>query len=217
MHMCGVVWGVFFSLPDKSPCKVWQVWHVKQKTLTPWAPDLTFFRGFTLVHVWITESVFGPWTRSDFGVCTFLENIGQKNQYSNESYNSLWDSWSICEKELLTSFTRKWKKIHFYCSKFILCVMVPRHCKLGQNWQRQFRRKMYTMLWPFGLREICKGLGFKSNKSLEYAHKAIDHHKSWALLNIFYQSSMFLLLEPYIIECNEKGIMPTSAGYHHFS
>ena len=38
------------TLLYKGPRNVWQVWHAKQEMLTPWAPDLAFFWGFTLLH-----------------------------------------------------------------------------------------------------------------------------------------------------------------------
>ena len=39
-----------FTLPGESPCNVWRVWHAMHEMLTPRAPDLTFFWGFTLLH-----------------------------------------------------------------------------------------------------------------------------------------------------------------------
>ena len=56
-HLWHLWWMIFvstsmcvFTLLDQSPCNVWRVWHAKQEMLTPRAPDLTFFWGFTLLH-----------------------------------------------------------------------------------------------------------------------------------------------------------------------
>ena len=89
-----------FTLPGQSPCTVWWVWHAKQEMLTPRAPDLTFFWGFTLLHGidrFLTDFAFSrglydTWL-SDFGVCSFLDNTHNFNmiilKFQHNHVNSL--------------------------------------------------------------------------------------------------------------------------------
>ena len=72
-----------FTLPDQSPWNVWQVWHAKQEMLTPRTPDLTSFKGshFCMAGLFkpilsLSLGLYATWL-SDFGVCSFLDNIGK--------------------------------------------------------------------------------------------------------------------------------------------
>ena len=73
------VWGIIVSY--QTPGNVWWVWHAKQVMLTPQAPDVTFFWGFTLLHglaflpiLSLSFALYDAWL-SDFTVCSFLDNI----------------------------------------------------------------------------------------------------------------------------------------------
>ncbi len=51
---------------------------------------------------------------------------------------------------------------------------------------------LLRMLWPFGMLELAKLLGFKTPKALTYAQKAVDFHKAWEMLQVYLQAAVKL-------------------------
>lgn len=49
-------------------------------------------------------------------------------------------------------------------------------------------------------------LGYVSSKSLDYAKRCGDHHKTWSILEIIYIAVADELLVPYVRHCKEAGI-----------
>ncbi len=39
-------------------------------------------------------------------------------------------------------------------------------------------KALFKLLWPVGLKALAKLVGYKTEKALEYCHKAGDHHKA---------------------------------------
>ena len=86
-----------FTLPDQSSCNIWWVWHARQEMLTPHAPDLIFFWGFTLLHDLDIFFVFGLSLSldfmviyiclSDFKVCFLPDDISTLNVSISQTAN----------------------------------------------------------------------------------------------------------------------------------
>ena len=47
-------------------------------------------------------------------------------------------------------------------------------------------RAFFARNWNIFMEDVCSQLGFGTPKSLAYAKKCSDHHKSWTILEILY-------------------------------
>ena len=82
------------------------------------------------------------------------------------------------------------------------------------HFEMNMTKCLFKLLWPVGLSETAKHMGFTSLKAQEYMHKGGDHHKAWALLKIFHEACLQALVKPYVMKCQGEGILPTSRGYY---
>lgn len=74
-------------------------------------------------------------------------------------------------------------------------------------------KAFFELNWEVMMQEVCKRLGFNTLKSLDYAKRCGDHHKSWRILEILYIAATDELLLPYVRMCKHSGISPTVDGY----
>ncbi len=77
-------------------------------------------------------------------------------------------------------------------------------------------RVLFKLLWPLGMEDLARILGYKTPKALGYAQKAADDHKAWEMLEIYFKSLMIFALTPYQQECQAQGILSTLGGAEDF-
>lgn len=67
------------------------------------------------------------------------------------------------------------------------------------------------------LQQICKKLGYITPKSLEYAKRCCDHHKTWSILEITYIAVADELRLPFVRHCKLTGTEITVENYWQWS
>ena len=67
--------------------------------------------------------------------------------------------------------------------------------------------------WEIILKNICMKLGYSSPKSLEFARKCSDHHKTWSILEIMYIAVADELLVPFVRHCKAENKDITVENY----
>ncbi len=70
-------------------------------------------------------------------------------------------------------------------------------------------KALFKLLWPIGLEQLAKLVGYRSDKALQYCLKAADHHKSWELITIFFKAAVIFMLKPYLTQCQDSKTRPT--------
>ena len=78
-------------------------------------------------------------------------------------------------------------------------------------------RSFVKLNWDIFVKDVGKELGFKSPKALDYLRKGSDHHKTWQLLEILYQSLTLEMTIPYVKECNQNKQAASVDGYWTWS
>ncbi len=63
--------------------------------------------------------------------------------------------------------------------KHLLLMPGPDHFELNMV------KALFKLLWPVGLKALGKLVGYKTEKALEYCHKAGGHHKAWTCYSYF--------------------------------
>ena len=77
-------------------------------------------------------------------------------------------------------------------------------------------KSFMSLCWDLFIKQICKELGFESEKAQTYAKKESDHHKLWDLLEITYIAFTDELLLHFIRSCKSTNVNPTVNGYWNF-
>ena len=71
---------------------------------------------------------------------------------------------------------------------------------------------LFRYLWPVGLETLASMLGFNSPKALSFAYQATNHHKSWEILHLYFQSVVRHQLNHYA----QTTPSPTATEFFHW-
>ena len=71
----------------------------------------------------------------------------------------------------------------------------------------------FELNWEIILKNICMKLGYSSPKSLEFARRCSDHHKTWSMLEIMYIAVEDELLVPFVRHCKAENKDITVENY----
>ena len=74
-------------------------------------------------------------------------------------------------------------------------------------------KSFFELNWDIMVKDVCSKMGFVTPKSLDYAKRCVDHHKSWRILEILYVAVTDELLVPYIRHCKDSMTEPSVEGY----
>jgi hypothetical protein len=84
------------------------------------------------------------------------------------------------------------------------------------HYEINYVKAIFKLIWHAGLKEFAKMLGFKSPKALSFCESASNHHKSWAMVQIFFKSFSKELVLPYVRHSLTNGNNITVEGYFSF-
>ncbi len=119
--------------------------------------------------------------------------LGNPNFYANveEFLKDIQDlsfphcSWCVVGSDGVLS-----QRLHDAKNKFKI-ILLPGQGHIAMN----VVRALLKLLWPFGMGDLAKILGFRTQTALAYANKAADFHKAWKRLIIFSQAPVKSLVE----------------------
>ena len=89
--------------------------------------------------------------------------------------------------------------------------VLPR-CGLGHYYMNQLKC-FFDVNWEPCLKAMCYTMGFQSDVALKSAKRCANTHKAWALLCIFFFSTLKELLVPYVKHCRAEGLSPNVDHY----
>ncbi|XP_077869158.1 uncharacterized protein LOC144360163 [Saccoglossus kowalevskii] len=93
---------------------------------------------------------------------------------------------------------------------WVLLRIGPRHMEMNMT------KSFFELNWEVFMCSLVEMMGFKSERAQKYAKKCSDNHKSWALLEIFFDGTTDELLIPYVRKCMEKGFDASVKGFFRF-
>ncbi len=80
------------------------------------------------------------------------------------------------------------------------------------NFEINFVKLLFKLLWPVGLESLATMVGYNSPKALQYAFQAANHHKSWELLQLYFQC----FVQRQISDYEKTTVAPSATDFCHW-
>ena len=77
-------------------------------------------------------------------------------------------------------------------------------------------KSVFKLTWNIFMESLAQLLCFQSEKALNYARNAKDHHKTWEMVLVAVHGTTEELMVPYVKRCEQIGIEPSVSGFETY-